>query len=437
MLAEADKPDEALTQLDAVVRALPAHAGAHRLRGEVLKKRGDHLGAEAAFAEALRHSHGDAVVMNALADAKYKLGRLEEALPLLREAIPQQPDAANVRNNMALVQQDLGALAEAEDCLEKALTLDPHDHNTRYNRALLRLSLGRLLEGWDDYESRFGAHDYKPRHPGPEWTGAAAPERVLLVHPEQGRGDFIQFCRYATLAAGRMRVVLEAPAALVRLMRTLAGPERVVEMDSETPHFDVQCSVMSLPRVFGTTLQNIPADIPYLHADPAATRRWEQRLAALPGRRVGLVWSGNPAYLHDRMRSVPAALLAPLAGIAGLTFVSLQKGKAPPREGIGAVLHDWTDELGDFADTAALIAALDLVVCVDTAVAHLAGALGRPVWLLNRFDTDWRWLRDRDDSPWYPTLRQLRQTAPGDWAPVVARLGDALAAFARDGQGLP
>lgn len=430
VLAEADKHDEALASVDAVLLAVPEHAPAHRLRGELLEKCGDFDAAAAAFAEALRHAAMDASVMNTLASAIYRLGRLTEAEKLLREAVRLRPDAANAWNNLGLVLQDLGEMEEARLCLDRALTLDPADHGARYNRALLHLTEGRLVEGWADHESRFAALNFVPRRSGPEWAGEAAPERVLLIHPEQGSGDFIQFCRYATLAAARMRVVLEAPAPLLRLMGTLAGPGRVVASELPPPPFDLQCPVMTLPRVFATTLQTVPADIPYLRADAAQAAAWKQRLAALPGRRIGLAWAGSPAYLQDQARSIPPALLAPLAGVAGVSWVSLQKGKAPPRAGIGAVLHDWSGELADFADTAALIEALDLVVSVDTAVVHLAGALGRQVWLLNRFDTDWRWLRGRDDSPWYPTLRQFRQPAPGDWASVVARVGDALAAFA-------
>ena len=427
VLAETDRTDEALTALDGVLRALPDHAPAHRLRGELLQRRDDNDGAAAAFAEALRHAATDAAVMNALAAAIYRQGRFAEAEKLLREAVRLRPDAGNAWNNLGLVLQDLGQLEAAADCLDRALTIDPGDHNARYNRAMLRLAQGRLVEGWADYESRVAALGYVPRHSDREWAGEVAPDQVLLIHPEQGNGDFIQFCRYVPLAAARMRVVLEVPPALLRLMGTLAGPERVLALDTEKPAFDRQCSVMSLPRVFGTTLQSVPADVPYLRADPAKEAAWRQRLAALPGRRVGLAWAGNPAYLQDRVRSVPAALLAPLAEVPGVSFVSLQKGKAPPRQGIGAVLHDWTDELTDFADTAALIAALDLVVSVDTAVAHLAGALGREVWLLNRFDSDWRWLRGRDDSPWYPTLRQFRQPEPGDWVAVVTMVCAALA----------
>jgi hypothetical protein len=211
----------------------------------------------------------------------------------------------------------------------------------------------------------------------------------------------------------------------------------VLEVGAELPAHDFAVPLMHLPWAFGTTVSDVPAAVPYLAADAAAVARWRARLADLPkaagGRSVGLVWAGgrraaDPLSVRiDRRRSMPLAALAPLGGVAGVSLVSLQKGP-PGRDAVpaGMVLHDWTGELEDFADTAALIAALDLVISVDTSVVHLAGALGRPVWLLDRYDCCWRWLRERADSPWYPTLRRFRQAAPGDWAGVVARVVEAL-----------
>ncbi len=218
-------------------------------------------------------------------------------------------------------------------------------------------------------------------------------------------------------------------------MSALPGITQIVACGDSLPPFDLHCPLMSLPRAFGTTLDSIPAATPYLAADRARAAAWRPRLAGLDGLRVGLVWAGGQRLdspelaATDRRRSVALGTLAPLGEVSGVSFVSLQKdGPAaqaahPPP---GMVLHDFTADLHDFADTAPLVDGLDLVISVDTAVAHLAGALGKPVWLLNRFDTDWRWLRDREDSPWYPTLRQFRQPNPGDWTSVVGRLRDAL-----------
>jgi len=247
----------------------------------------------------------------------------------------------------------------------------------------------------------------------------------------------LQFCRYVPMLARRARVILEAPRPLVRLLSGLEGVAAIVAEGEPPPEYDGWIPLMSLPLAFGATLGTIPRSIPYLHADPERSAMWKARLGALPGRKVGLVWAGSPrhgqprANLIDRRRSMPLSHYAPLAGVPGISLISLQKGdasgQAPPD---GTRLHDWTGELHDFADTAALVDALDLVVSVDTSVVHLAGALGKPVWVLNRYDQCWRWLWGRTDSPWYPTARLFQQRTPGDWAGVVSDVADALRAGA-------
>jgi hypothetical protein len=222
-------------------------------------------------------------------------------------------------------------------------------------------------------------------------------------------------------------------------MKTLDGVAELLDEGEPTPEYDLQCPIMSLPLAFRTTLETIPADVPYLHADPAAVARWAEQLAGLSGRRVGLVWAGGArvglteAQTADQRRSLPLTALSPLASVANCSFVSLQVGspsEQAARPPAGMTLYDNTSTLRNFADTAALIGNLDLVISVDTSTAHLAGAMGRPVWLLNRFDTDWRWFLDRDDSPWYPTMRIFRQPKPGDWASVVQAVARALREFA-------
>jgi hypothetical protein len=224
-------------------------------------------------------------------------------------------------------------------------------------------------------------------------------------------------------------IILEVQAPLVRLLSRLPGVMEIIAAGDRLPPFDLHCPLMGLPHAFGTTLDTIPAATPYLSADPALAANWHERLVGLDGLRIGLVWAGGQWFAADRRRSIALKALAPLGEVSGVSFVSLQKdGPAaqaadPPH---GLVLHDFTADLHDFEDTAALIVNLDLVISVDTSVAHLAGALGKPVWLLNRFDTDWRWLLNRDDSPWYPTLRQFRQPRPGDWNSAVCAARDAL-----------
>jgi hypothetical protein len=262
--------------------------------------------------------------------------------------------------------------------------------------------------------------------PEPEaWRG-----RRVLLFAEQGFGDTLQFLRYVPMVqAIAAEVVVEVQPALTRLAATLPGAPMVVGQGDPVPAHDVAVPLLHLPWAFGTTPDTIPGGVPYLAADPAAVARWRARLGGLPGLKVGLAWAGDPrpqdraAHRVDRRRSMTLAALAPLGEVPGVSFMSLQMGAAAAQaRPEGMVLHDWTGELHDFADTAGLMQALDLVITVDTACVHLAGALGRPVWMMNRFDSCWRWLRERADSPWYPTLRIFRQVAPGEWGAVVGEV---------------
>jgi hypothetical protein len=283
----------------------------------------------------------------------------------------------------------------------------------------------------------------------PLWLGETElAGRTLLVHAEQGFGDTLQFCRYLSLLPPGAHIIFEVQQPLLRLMQCLPRPVppgaqiTLVALGDKLPRFDLQCPMLSLPLAFGTTLETIPRRARYLLADPTLTGPWRSRLAALPGLRVGICWSGDPrphqpdANVIDRRRSTVLASWAPLAALRGISLVSLQKGagtqqlaEQPP----GLTIHDWTNELEDFADTAALMDALELVITVDTATAHLAGALGKPVWILNRFDACWRWLTDRRDSPWYPTARLFRQSTAGNWDAVFAEVTAAL----RDATAIP
>jgi hypothetical protein len=305
----------------------------------------------------------------------------------------------------------------------------------RTGRAFARLTAGRLAEAWADYEARTAASaeavhngpsfDLDPdRIPGAAWSGEPRDGRSLLIYNEQGLGDVIQMARYASLLAHDGPVSWIVLPALRPLMSGLPGSIEILVAGDDLPPHSLKCPVMSLPRMFRTTLETIPADVPYLRADPDRIALWRSRLRGVEGLKVGLTWKGNPEYPFDRLRSVPSEALSALDGIPGVTFVSLQLPRPidpPPLE-----MLDLTADIADFADTAALTEALDLIVSVDTSVAHLAGALGRPVWLLNRFSTDWRWLLNRSDSPWYPTMRIFRQATQGDWAGVLAMVRTAL-----------
>ena len=380
---------------------------------------------------ALDPDHADA--WNSLGLVHHAAGRGAEARAAVERALALQPDFPTALVNLSNLLQEAGDPAGAIDAVERVLARDPNHAKARNNRALLLLGAGQFEAGWRDYEWRWRASSLGTSRRdqfGPQWRGEPAEGRTILVQAEQGFGDTLQFCRYVPMLAARgFKVVLDVPPPLVRLMASLAGGAHVVPRGMPLPPVDLHCPMLSLPLGFDTRLESIPGSVPYLAADPVATEAWRRRLAG-EGATVGVVWAGNPRSALpelaaiDRRRSLAPAALAPLFECPGVRFVSLQKDGPPAPVEFGLV--DPMAAMTDFADTAALVAALDLVISVDTSVVHLAGALGRPVWLLNRFDGCWRWLDGRDDSPWYPTLRQFRQSRPGDWAGVVARVRRAL-----------
>jgi hypothetical protein len=329
-------------------------------------------------------------------------------------------------------------LREALARFDRAIVLKPDYAEAHLNRSLAFLLKGDYTEGWEQFDWRWKKGDMVPRKfECPQWRGEDLAGKTIFLHAEQGYGDTIQFLRYVPLVTARGRsVILEVPPSLERLAAQVsASGAAATAADPAATAADFFCPLLSLPRAFGTTVATIPGEVPYLAADRSAVAAWRQRLAGLSGLRAGLVWAGDPrpnqseANRIDRRRSVTLGHFANLAGIPGVSVVSSQKGDAAAQTHLpppGLLVHDWTDELFDFADTAALIEALDLVISVDTSVVHLADALGKPIWLLNRFDTCWRWLLNRDDSPWYPTLRQFRQRSPGDWISVISGVQDAL-----------
>jgi hypothetical protein len=378
-------------------------------------------------------------------DSRYNRGlmlidaeRFGDALTCFDQVLATHPDHMPALGNRGVVLHVMGRLEEAIASFARVRALQPGDAAACMNESLARLAMGDFAGGWPRFEARYGTtmHPIHRDFPMPQWKGEPLPpRRTILLHVDQGYGDTIQFGRYARLLTHRAHVVMELPATLMRLFATLSDDLTLVAEGEALPPFDLHCPIVSLPLAFGTTIETIPCDIPYLRADPALAAGWRARVDALPGLKVGLVWAGDSgravseAAARDRRRSMPLARLAPLGAVPGVSFISLQKGEAAAqanRPPFGMTLHDWTGELNDFADTAALIATLDLVITVDTSVAHLAGALGAPVWILNRFDACWRWLRDRADSPWYPSARLFRQPALGAWDPVIEQVAAAL-----------
>jgi tetratricopeptide (TPR) repeat protein len=391
--------------------------------------------ARIAYGRLLDLEPGHAPALYNLGSLLHRAGHYAGAVAALRRATAAAPKFAEAWTNLALSLAKAGRTAEAIATSEHALALAPGLVDAHWNFSQILLSAGHLRRGFEEYEWRWRRPETPPRElPAPPWDGAPLDGRTILLHAEQGLGDTIQFARYAPLVAARGgRVVLEAHAELVWLLRGIEAVEQVVARGGPLPPVDCHAPLMSLPRLFATTLETIPAEVPYLKPADAPVARWAARLADRPGPRIGLCWQGSPVNRYDRERSIPLPLLDRLSGIAGLSFVSLQKGPGedqldhrPETAAIVRLDPDLDGGPDAFRDTVAVLHLLDLVVTVDTAPAHLAGALARPVWLMLPEPADWRWLRERADSPWYPTMRLFRQPNPGDWDGVVEAVGRAL-----------
>lgn len=394
--------------------------------------------AVAPLRQAIAGKPGVADWQRALGVALIGTGQFEEAADVMRRTVNRWPDYAEAHYNLAQAIQGLGNFADAAGHFRRAIAIRPDYADAHGALAALLLLTGDLRGGFAAFRWRLRAADFPglPGCTGPAWEGQSLAGKTLLVHCEQGFGDSLQFIRYVRPLRDRAaRVLVYCHPALAALFRSIPGIE-VITTPAGPGAADFHVPLLCLPRLFGTTLETIPAVVPYLSADPARVAHWAGCVA--PHRRrvnVGLVWAGGAEgrradyVAMDRRRSIALRQLAPLAGLAGVRFFSLQTG-APARQAgdppAGLDLVNLTEGLHDFAETAALVTQLDLVISVDTSVAHLAGALGRPVWLLNRFDPCWRWLLGRDDSPWYPSLRQFRQPARGDWDSVIRAVRDAL-----------
>jgi hypothetical protein len=332
-----------------------------------------------------------------------------------------------------------GLFAEALSMHRRAIQLQPNYAEAHYALGMLLLLMGQYAEGWREYEWRWMWNGFstRPRQLGaPQWNGAPLGGSAILIHAEQGFGDTLQFIRYVKMVMERGgRPVIECPPQLVRLVRTIREIEHVDSDFRRLPKFSAHCPLLSLPMLFDTRLETIPRSVPYLHVDPDSCRKWQEKLGATRPLRVGLAWAGNPRNRNNRNRSVELRQLAVLGEVKGIEFYSLQIGKAAKEENAKGKsppnLLNFTDELTDFADTAGLIANLDLVISVETAVAHLAGAMGKETWVMVEQIPDWRWLLDREDSPWYPTMRLFRQRIVGNWSEVIDRVKGELESFQR------
>lgn len=424
-LLAANAPAQVLAQADLALGLSPDVAELHYARGTALNALGVPDAARAALARAValdpRHAPSWLNLGNACAD----LGDLVLAERHCRTALRLNPSLTEAQASLGYLLTALGRLPEAMAACEAAIALCPQCVQAHWNLAVAALLAGDLPRGFAAYEWR-KRHD-RFRHdfislPGPVWDGGEPRGRTILVHAEQGFGDTIQFARYLPLIAARGdRPILACAPPLVPLFQDAMPGVTVVARGTGLPSYDAWIDQMSLPMAFGTRLETIPAAAGYLAVDPVRAAAWAAVLP--PGRRIGLAWAGNPLHSNDARRSIPASMLAPLLELPGISFVNLQVGP-PAREVPG--LWDMTDRLPDYAETAALIANLDLVVCVDTSVAHLAGAIGKPAWVMLPHAPDWRWLLGRADSPWYRSLRLFRQAVAGDWRSVIAAVSSAL-----------
>lgn len=382
------------------------------------------------------HAAGWSNLGNALRD----LGQLPEAVEALTAGMAADPANPDCPANLGLTLVMLDRIEEAAPVYDRAVALNPKNPEVRFNRSVARLAGGDWASGWPEYEWRWRTEQmrsHQRRFPVAEWDGSDLHGKTILIHAEQGIGDVIQFARLIQpLAACGATVLLDVPPAVRELLRTCTGVAQVLDGTSARVTLHWHCPLMSLPLRLGLTDPNcLPGEVPYIAAPTKRIEQWRTRLAEWPGRKVGIVWQGNPTHVGDRWRSVRLDQFAPLAAVPGVTLVSIQKGASReqladasfPVVDLGAELSD------DWTDTAGLLESLDLLVSVDTAAVHLAGALGCPAWVTLPLNADWRWLRYRRDTPWYPSLQLFRQPAFGDWSTLFAQVADELRSFVSAG----
>ena len=463
--------DEAIIHYRRATELAPDNVATLRLFGLVLHEAGRLQEAIGVYRRMLVLDPFDHVIPSNLGACYCELGEFDEAIACAEHALALKPDHAPAHTNLGIVFEkenlveaavaahrravaadatyakgyanlavalrNAGEIDEALAVSHHAIALDPDQPLAHYNHAHFLLMNGDFTNGFEEYQWRRKCKtlsDGDPTFSEPEWQGEPLDGRTLLLFAEYGLGDALQFVRYLPMVAAMGgEIILQVQPALASLLRTMQGVT-VIARGEPLPPFDLQLPLMSLPRIFRTTLDTIPASVPYLHPDAEKLERWHRALDGVAALKVGVVWAGNPRHKGDRQRSLSAEAVLPRLVMPGVQLYSLQKEPRPEdisvMVALGTDVIDLAPTLGDFTDTAAAVAALDLVIAVDTSVAHLAGALGRPVWMLLPYALDWRWLRDRADSPWYPTMRLFRQHKPQAWESVLARVSAELAAMA-------
>ncbi|MHC4482555.1 MAG: tetratricopeptide repeat protein [Planctomycetota bacterium] len=430
------KFEEAVAAYEQAVLLKPDYVEAYNNMGNALQSQGRYADAVEKYKQVVLLKPDYAEAYNNMGIALQMQGRYAEAVESCARTIRLKPDYAEAYNTMASALQMQGRHAEAIENYRQTLRLKPDYAAAHINLGMALLLSGKFAEGWNEYEWRWKTNSNTATYPRhyemPRWDGSPSVDKRLFIQCEQGLGDNLQFVRYLPMVKARGgTVIFEVRKSLLGLLRGLPGVDELVEASFDVKpavKFDFYASLLDLPRIFGTTLGTIPADVPYIRADPAKSEHWRSKLAG-PDFKVGIVWAGKPTHKNDLNRSSVLKYFAPLAGIPGVQLYGLQKGHAARQvEKLSdkMTVTNLAEQFDDFADTAAVIDNLDLVVSVDTAALHLAGAMGKPVWTLLPFTPDWRWMLDRQDSPWYPTMKLFRQRRPGDWDDVFHRVAEKL-----------
>ncbi len=424
--------DEAIQCYQKAIAVNPNFIDAHFNLGVAYQQLGQHDKAVAPYQKAIDLNPENPKAHLNLGIAFKEQGLYDEASEAFKNALRIKPDYAMAYYNLGNVYLAKGQYNDAMDYYKKTISIDQEYAEAHWNIALLNLLFGNFKEGWQRYEWRWKLGDLavKRTFDKPQWDGSDINGKTILIYTEQGFGDTIQFIRYIPLIAKRgAKVIIECEKELIVLLRNIEGVHDIFLKGSPLPEFDFHCPLLSLPLIFNTTVENIPTQIPYIKVDTELSKRWRGKILNNSKLNVGLTWAGSPELRKDYNRSCTFETFSQLLKISDINFYSLQKGEASYQISIypeGLNILDYTEEFNDFADTAGFIENLDLVISVDTAVAHLAGALGKPVWTLLPFVPDWRWMLGREDSPWYPTMRLFRQPSIGDWKSVIDKVEEEL-----------
>jgi tetratricopeptide (TPR) repeat protein len=436
-LREQGRLDDAIAVYEKALMQEPNHPRLLNHLGNLLREKGEPQGAIVRYDHALRLKPDYPEALVNYGTALHDVGKTDEAMEKYEDALRFAPHVPNVHINIGTLLHDLGRMQDAIARYDNALRFQPDNVDAHWNKAIAYLALGNYREGWQLYESGLNFKGKRGKLPfqAKRWDGRPFQDKRLLIWSEQGLGDSLQFIRYAKLCKARGgKVIVMCPPPLVRILKTNPFVDEVVTSAVDAD-FDFQASLMSLPYIFGTTLETIPADIPYLSVTKDAAEKWAKHFEGVDGFKIGLVWAGSPregdalSALIDKRRSLNLSQLTPLLDTKGARFYSLQLGKPAAQIaelGLQDKITDFTGDIADFMDTAAIIDCLGLVISVDTSVVHLAGAFGKPVWVLSRFDACWRWLQNRESNPWYPETRIFGQPKPGDWNSVIEKVRAAL-----------